>query len=45
LLNYPLNGGKNTLTISANDIDAGVYFYRATAGNKTIAKDKIVVIK
>ena len=45
ILSYPLNSGKNTLTISANDIDAGVYFYRAIAGNKVIAKDKIVVIK
>ncbi len=38
ILSYPLNSGKNTLTISGADIDAGIYFYRATAGNKLIAK-------
>ncbi len=45
ILSYPLSGGKNTLTISGANIDAGIYFYRATAGNKIIGKDKIVVIK
>jgi len=45
ILSYPLNGGKNTLTISGTEINAGIYFYRATAGNKVIAKNKIVVIK
>ena len=45
LLRYPLYGGKNTFNISATSLNEGIYFYRATAGNKLIATDKIVVIK
>ena len=45
LFSYSLLGGKNTFSISRPDINQGIYFYRATAGNKLIAKDKIVVIK
>lgn len=45
LLSYPLYEGKNTFAISATMLNEGIYFYRATAGNKIIAKDKLVVIK
>ena len=45
LFSYPLTGGKNTFSISRTDLNAGIYFYRAIAGNKLIGKDKIVVIK
>ena len=45
LFSYPLYAGKNTFSISRSDLNQGIYFYRATAGNKLIAKDKIVVIK
>jgi len=45
LFSYPLYGGKNTFSISHTDLDQGIYFYRAIAGNKLIAKDKIVIIK
>jgi len=45
LLSYSLNGGKNTFAISGNTLDKGIYFYQATAGNKRIGMDKIVVIK
>ena len=45
LFSYPLTGGKNTFSISRTDLNAGIYFYRAIAGNKLIATDKIVVIK
>jgi hypothetical protein len=45
LLSYPLYEGKNTFSISATMLKEGIYFYRATAGNKLIAKDKIVIIK
>ena len=39
---YPLNGGKNSFSMSLQE---GVYFYRATAGNKVIAANKIVVVR
>jgi hypothetical protein len=45
LLSSPLYEGKNTFNISATMVNAGIYFYRITAGNKLIAADKIVVIK
>jgi len=44
LLNYTLYSGKNTFAISATSLKEGIYFYRATAGNKQIAADKLVVI-
>ncbi len=45
LFSYSLLGGKNTFSISRSDLNQGIYYYRATAGNKQIATDKIVVIK
>lgn len=45
LFNYSLLGGNNTLSINASSLQEGIYFYRAIAGNKQIAADKIVVIK
>ena len=45
VLSYPLNVGTNTLIISRTDLDPGIYFYRAIAGNKLLGKDKIVIIK
>jgi hypothetical protein len=45
LFSYPLNEGKNTFAINGANLISGIYFYRAIAGNKIIAKDKIVVIK
>ncbi len=45
LLSYPLFEGQNTFNISASSLNQGFYFYRAIAGNKQIAADKIVVIK
>ncbi len=45
VLSYPLNIGTNTLIISRTDLDPGIYFYRAIAGNKLLGKDKIVIIK
>ena len=45
LISYPLIEGKNTFSINGGNLNTGIYYYRATAGNKTIAKDKIVVIK
>jgi hypothetical protein len=45
LFSYSLFGGKNTFSISHSDLNQGIYFYKAFAGNKLIAADKIVVIK
>lgn len=45
LFSYILNSGTNTLIISKSNLNPGIYYYHATAGNKVIAKDKIVVIK
>ena len=45
LFSYPLVGGENTFSISHTDLNPGIYFYRAIAGDKLIGKDKIVVIK
>lgn len=45
LLSYPLYSGKNTLTISEESLNQGIYFYKAFSGNKQIAADKIVIIK
>jgi len=45
LFSYSLYSGKNTFPISRSDLNQGIYFYRATAGNKQIAKDKLIVIK
>jgi hypothetical protein len=45
LHSYPLIAGKNTFAINGDNLNTGIYLYRATAGNKIIAKDKIVVIK
>jgi hypothetical protein len=45
LLSYPLYSGKNTLTISEESLNQGIYFYRAFSRNKQIAADKIVIIK
>jgi len=45
LFSYSLFSGKNTFSISRSDLNQGIYFYRATAGNKQIGADKIVIIK
>lgn len=45
LFSYSLYSGKNTFSISRSDLREGIYFYRAIAGNKQIAADKIVIIK
>jgi hypothetical protein len=45
LISYPLYSGKNTLTISEESLNQGIYFYKAFSGNKQIAADKIVIIK
>lgn len=45
LYSYPLYAGKNKFAINGDNLNNGIYFCRATAGNKMIAKDKIVVIK
>ncbi|MFH0867496.1 MAG: T9SS type A sorting domain-containing protein [Bacteroidota bacterium] len=45
LFSYSLYSGKNTFSISRSGLNEGIYFYRAIAGNKQIAADKIVVIK
>ena len=43
--NYSLTCGINSISISLNNLNDGVYFYQVLADNKLIAKDKIVVIK
>lgn len=45
ILSYTLSGGINTLSIDASSLQEGIYLYRAIAGNKQIASNKIVVIK
>lgn len=45
IMNYSLSEGKNSIHINATSLKQGIYFYRATAGSKVIAADKIVVIK
>lgn len=45
LFSYSLFSGKNNFSISRSDLNQGIYFYRAIAGNKQIAADKIVIIK
>jgi len=45
LFSYSLFGGKNTFSIFRSELEQGIYFYRAMAGNRQIAADKIVVIK
>ena len=45
LYSYPLLGGKNLFSINEETLGQGIYLYKALAGNKLIATDKIVVIK
>jgi hypothetical protein len=45
LINFQLYSGKNIFTITDKNLEKGIYTYRAFAGNKQIASDKIVVIK
>jgi hypothetical protein len=40
-----LTADKNSIAITSSELDKGMYFYRAMAGNRQIAADKIVVIK
>ena len=42
---YSLSGSVNSKSISLVSLNNGIYTYRAIAGNKLIATDKIVVIK
>jgi hypothetical protein len=45
LMNFVMFSGKNSFAINGSNLNKGIYFYKAIAGNKLIGTDKIVVIK
>jgi hypothetical protein len=45
LINYNLSGYNNNFYINGTFLDRGIYFYKATYGNKSFRTGKIVVIK
>ena len=42
---YNLAGGNHTLTITDNELQNGVYFYRVNVNGKMVHIDKIAIIK